>query len=139
MLYLLKAAKSWFTGGNMWVLWAGGAALAVVGLLWFRLDSVTDERDAALRNLGAAEAANQATVAATHEIIAANVISGQAVREAHARELAAARAIATLKAQVENDQSKPTGCAPSLADPAPAGMLRALRGVRGKAGRGDAH
>lgn len=130
LMSLLKAVKSWFLGGNMWVLWVGGSVALVVVGLWLRLDYVAGERDKALENYGAARSANAANTETIQQMTEANAILQRAVAENHARELAMTKTIATLKAQVENDQSKPTGCAPSLADPAPAAMLRALRGVR---------
>lgn len=130
MKAMIKAVVAWFQGGNMWLLWAGGAVALVVVGLWLRLDYVADERDKALEKYGAARAANEANTATIDQMQKANAILQRTVSENHARQLEATRRYESLKAEVEHDQSPPSGCTPSLADPAPAAMLRALRGVR---------
>lgn len=129
MKALIKAVVGW-CGGNAWLLWVGGAVVLVVVGLWLRLDYVADERDKALENYGAARAANEANTATIDQMQKANAILQRAIAENHARQIEATRRYESLKAEVEHDQSQPTGCTPSLADPAPTAMLRALRGVR---------
>jgi len=126
MIAFAVSAWRWFQAGKMWLLWAG-LGLALVGLLWWRFDAIQTERDQARTDLATAMSANKANVATIAELTQAKARSDTAVAGAHARAIDAATNYLTLKAEVEHDQSPPTGCAPSLADPAPAAMVRALR------------
>lgn len=126
MIAFAVSAWRWFQAGKMWVLWAG-LGLALVGFLWWRFDAIQTERDQARIDLATAMSANKANVATIAEMTLAKAKADAAVAEAHAREIASITQYQTLKAEVEHDQSPPTGCAPSLADPAPAAMVRALR------------
>ncbi len=126
MIAFAVSSFRWFQSGKMWLLWAG-LGLTLVGLLWWRFDAITAERDQARVDLATAMSANKANVATIAEMTKAKARSDAAVAVAHARAIAATTNYLTLKAEVEHDQSPPTGCAPSLADPAPAAMVRALR------------
>jgi len=126
MIAFAVSAWRWFQAGKMWLLWAG-LGLALVGLLWWRFDAITSERDQARDDLATAMSANKANVAVISEMTQDRAKADAAVASAHTREIAATTNYFTLKAEVEHDQSPPTGCAPSLADPAPAAMVRALR------------
>ena len=128
MIAFAASAWRWFQAGKTWLLWVG-LGLALVGLLWWRFDAITSERDQARTDLATAMSANKANVATIAALTEAKAKADAAVAAAHAREVASLTEYQTLKAEVEHDRRPATGCAPSLADPAPAAMLRALRGA----------
>ena len=131
----IKAAWGTVTGLNPWLVGAAaGLALALGAYVWsLRSDNgtlsksvgtLTTERDGAVKT-----ANDNAETLRELQRQAKAMATSAAIYAAQAADLSAENA--TLLERLDHAEEKPTGCRPSLGDPAPDAMVDALRAAAG--------